>query len=148
MPVSKVQIGQNFYVKRRSGLWVEETTKPRQATAVERAEQEGIRIRVHYGDVETGRDWGDFHDVEGRVGRSIGRVVVPLLVSKPQSPGGSPIMTQHIVRLRWANRREGGDLYIHPKYHIDPQVIDGYDDDEWKKLFRKHFAPSKIGMNV
>lgn len=92
------------------------------------------RIRIHYGDVETGQDWGDMYDVAGYVGRSAGRLPIPLLINNINSMGGGGIMTQHIVRIRYANRRQGGDLYRHPQY-TPPVREDGYGND-----YDKHFS--------
>ena len=87
---------------------------------LERARRDGARIRVHYGDVETGKDWMDELGVEGTVGRSGGEVKVPLLIARADSTGGGSILTDRIVRIRYASKREGGDLYRHWGYHLDP----------------------------
>lgn len=82
-----------------------------------------LRIRVHYGDTETGLDWGDTYDVTGIVGRSMGPVKVPILLHNRRSRGGGAMLDHCIVRIRHANKRDskdGGDLYRHPKYHIAP----------------------------
>lgn len=79
------------------------------------------RIRVHYGDTTTGRDWMDVYDVTGCVSRSTGPIKVPILLHNRRSLGGTPMLDHCIVRIRYANRREGGDLYRHPKYHEDKE---------------------------
>jgi hypothetical protein len=39
------------------------------------------KIRLFYGDTQTGQSWFDEHDVVGRIGRSTGSIKVPLLVA-------------------------------------------------------------------
>ena len=85
---------------------------------LERVRNSGQRIRLHYGDTETGRDWGDVHDVTGRIGRSMGPVKVPILLYNARSMGGGAILDHCIVRIRPAgnDRGAGADLYRHPNY--------------------------------
>lgn len=83
---------------------------------LERARLNHMRIRVHYGDMNTGRDWMDQYNVTGRVGRSMGPKKVPILLHNSRSIGGVSILTNCVIRIRHANKTEGGDLYCHPKY--------------------------------
>lgn len=78
-----------------------------------------VRLALHYGDVETGRDWLDEWDMEGYVGRTTGPLNSPLLVANSRSDGGGVILDASIIRIRFANRSKGGDLYRHPTYHAD-----------------------------
>jgi hypothetical protein len=82
------------------------------------------RLRVYYGDVETGRDWEEEHEVIRYVGRSTGSIKIPLLVNNKNSHGGGGILDNCIVGIEYANRREGGVIYKHPKYHL--QSDEGY----------------------
>lgn len=75
------------------------------------------RIRLYYGDVKTGQDWGDIYDVTGTIGRSMGPCKAPILIHNITSFGGGAILDHCIVRIRFANRKNGGDLYRHPKFH-------------------------------
>lgn len=79
----------------------------------------GTRLALHYGDVETGEDWLDEFDMEGYIGRTAGPLVAPILVANARSSGGGAILDHCIVRIRFANRATGGDLYRHPNYHAD-----------------------------
>lgn len=71
------------------------------------------RIRLHYGDLETGRDYLEEHDIKGKIGRSIGPVKVPLLV--PVGGDGGPELFSHIVKISLLN---GDVLYKHPNWHL------------------------------
>ena len=83
---------------------------------LERARKGQTRISVYYGSAETGHGWGDVET--GRVGRSMGPQKVPIMLYSRRSIGGSAILTSSIVRITHANKKEGGDLYRHPKYEI------------------------------
>lgn len=72
------------------------------------------RIRIFYGDTETGRDWLEDNDVQGTIGRSTGTVKIPLLIKTSRCTGGGGILDHCIVKLLV----NGYCRYIHPKYHL------------------------------
>lgn len=72
-------------------------------------------LRVFLGDAQTGRDWMEEHDVMGAIGRSMGPVKIPLLVTKGQD-GGCGLLTACIVRLVDASSML--EVYRHPSYHL------------------------------
>jgi len=76
---------------------------------------QGFRLRFHWGDTETGLDWGDTYHVEGYVGRSTGTSKIPLLIWNSRSYGGGAILDNCIVKI--ATARGKRVLYEHPKYH-------------------------------
>ncbi len=78
----------------------------------------GTRLRLCLGDAVTGRDWEEEHDVEGYIGRSTGSIKVPILLANARSHGGGEILTTNIVKIQYANKKQGGVLYQHPNYHI------------------------------
>jgi len=73
------------------------------------------RCRFHWGDVKTGKDWGDDCDVIGRIGRSTGSIKIPILLYNSRSSGGGAILDHCIVKI--TESRGGRVLYQHPKYH-------------------------------
>jgi len=75
------------------------------------------RLRLYLGDPTTGRDWDEQYDVEGAIGRTGGRLHTPILLANARSIGGGEILTQNIVKIRYANKKQGGVLYQHPNYH-------------------------------
>jgi hypothetical protein len=86
------------------------------------------RLRFYWGDPETGLDWGEAFDVTGRIGTTTGRIKMFILVYNRRSYGGQMIMSDHIVRIDWANKK-GKDrkiVYCSKYYHTK--------DDE-KNLF-------------
>jgi hypothetical protein len=91
---------------------------------LERSRRTGERLRLHLGDATTGRDWLEEHDVTGRVGRSTGRIKIPLLLVSSRSHGGGGILDDSIVRIRAA--KGGAELYRHPLYHVPPITLADY----------------------
>lgn len=83
---------------------------------LERARINGTRIRLFYGETNTGLSWMDENDVIGRVGRSTGICKVPLLITSPSDDGGGAILDKCIVRIM--ETRSKTDLYRHPNFHV------------------------------
>ncbi len=54
------------------------------------------KIRVFYGDPDTGRSWHEENDVAGMIGRSMGPIKVPLMLKSRRSDGG-PALLDHCV---------------------------------------------------
>ena len=71
------------------------------------------KIRIFYGDTETGRDWNESYDIFGFIGRSTGSVKIPLILHSRRSTGGSGILEHCIVRITI----DKVDVYRHPSYH-------------------------------
>lgn len=89
------------------------------------------RIRLFFGDSQTGLDWMEEYETMGYVGRSMGTIKVPLLIKNSGSSGGCEITSENIVRI--ATRGEDGsyrDVYCHPAYH-QPQMRIGYRVSEY-----------------
>lgn len=67
------------------------------------------RIKIYYGDVKTGTPWSDF--VTCHVGRSTGRVKIPLAIKTSRSLGGEAILDNCIIKIEHANKKDGGIIY-------------------------------------
>lgn len=74
-----------------------------------------VRVRIELGDTKTGRAWEDSE--VGYIGRSTGRVKVPLVLHNSRSHGG-PSLLDHCV-LRISESKGGKLLYQHPNYSKD-----------------------------
>src|ERR1035437_10026036 len=59
------------------------------------------RITLDYGDVKTGRSWGEVNDITGYIGRSTGPVKIPILLYKVTSSGGGGILDSCILSIRY-----------------------------------------------
>ena len=90
---------------------------------IEAIEGNGVRYRLHYGDIETGKDWMDEYDVEGYVSRSTGITPIPILVHNKRSLGGGGILTNCIVKITTTGKNKY-TVYQHPNYHAPVQTIE------------------------
>lgn len=72
------------------------------------------RLRFYWGDTDTGQDWGETFDVDGRIGLSRGsKARFPILLHNSRSLGGGSLSSS-IVKITTA---KGKNLvYIHPNY--------------------------------
>lgn len=80
------------------------------------------RLRLYYGDTETGRCWMDEHDTVGSIGRSTGRYKIPLLIKTRRSLGGTAILDNRIIKITLVN---GAVLYKHPLFNMPEVKADG-----------------------
>lgn len=78
-------------------------------------EEPKTRLRFYYGDVKTGRDWGDIHDQVGYIGRSTGEIKIPLIIYNTRSYGGGALLDDCIVKIETSRGKRV--LYEHPNYH-------------------------------
>lgn len=113
--------GNTIKYKIRNGTAYHEETPENIVQILEsaRASNRSTRLRFCFGDVDTGRDWGEVNDIEGYIGRSTGSIKIPLLIKTVNSSGGGALLDHCIVRIE---RKERGDksyteVYRHPLYH-------------------------------
>lgn len=95
------------------------------------------RIRVFYGDVETGRDWGEENAVMGTVGSSSGHPKVPLMISRRGSLCGGAILAHCIVKIIDIGTRR--TLYENPNYQYPVYRVDDcqvYRGDQLVAMFK------------
>ena len=78
------------------------------------------RIRIFYGDKKTGRDWCEAYGTIGKVGRSSGKVRIPILLRTRRSNFGAAILDDCIVKITCDHEI----MYQHPNYHM-PLKLDG-----------------------
>lgn len=97
------------------GTFYDERTPVAVTAYLEAARKTRNRIRLRYGDAETGRDWLEEHDIEGYVGRSTGEIKIPLIVHNARSSGGPGILDHCIVRI--IDTKTHRVLWSHPKYN-------------------------------
>lgn len=110
-----------------NGTFYDDRTHAVVANVLERARLGGYRIHIHYGHVgdvdcmgspcEKGRDWLEKSGVEGRVGRSCGRIKIPLMIHNSRCVGGHCILDDCILRITRSIGRDGRDvLYQSPDW--------------------------------
>lgn len=102
-----------------NGTWYDHRTDPRVVEILERYRMDrgflgsGARLRLEYGDPDTGRSWGDFE--AGYIGRSTGTQRILLVVHNTRCIGGPAILTHCIVRI--TECRGNHLVWQHPRYH-------------------------------
>ena len=84
---------------------------------LEHARRIGLRIRLYYGDPATGRDWEEIHDIEGYVGVSTGQLKTPILLYNKNTTVPGSLMSDLVVKIKCANRKDGDVLWQHPNYN-------------------------------
>jgi hypothetical protein len=73
------------------------------------------RIRIFYGDKDTGLDWMEEHDTIGYIGRSAGETPIIILLNNNRPCGGGAVLTDCIVKIT----KDHTVLYQHPNYHYN-----------------------------
>lgn len=87
---------------------------------LENARKGRIRIKLALGDTKTGKDWGEVHDISGRIGLSKGSDArYPILVYNSRSYGGGAILDHCIVKVQVAN---GGKVLYQAKNYTPPVI--------------------------
>lgn len=81
---------------------------------LEMARKAGIRLKIEYGDAVKGTRWLDI--LVGYIGRSVGPTKIPIILHNTLSMGGMGILDHCIVRISHSNKKNGGDMYKHPRY--------------------------------
>jgi len=114
MPVIQ-QIEQTKQYKVVNGTSYNARTNPIVVQILENARLSHRRLRLFYGDRQTGKDWNEQFDVFGYVGRSTGSVKIPLLIHNKRSMGGGSILDHSIVKI--TDSRGKVILWQHPLYH-------------------------------
>jgi len=90
-----------------------------------------FRIRIWYGDAETGRSWNDEYDVAGRIGRTTGNITIPILINNKRSWGGVSVLIGSIIRIDAI--KEKRTLWKVPNFHVeDMKVCEVSGDENYK----------------
>jgi hypothetical protein len=115
--------GQTYQVA--NGTFYHASTPVAVIRVLEAARADGKTIRIHVGDVNTGRDWLEEHDVKGTVGRSTGSIKIPLLIEKGEH-GGSGLFDHCIVKI--LSVASGRTLYVNPNYTLGNLTLQTHSD--------------------
>jgi hypothetical protein len=111
----------------RNGISYSSRTSDAVVDVLENVRHSGKRIRVNLGDRETGRDWLEEFDVEGRIGTSMGPTKIPLIIHHRQCHGGPGLLDDAVIKIRTTGK-SGRTLYRHPKYHVGKmEMVPGRD---------------------
>ena len=108
----------NYQLKTRNGkISTIEVPNEKVGYMLQCAYGQQYRIRVWYGDTDSGNAWNDFHDVKGKVSFSNGETPIPILIATSRSHGGGSILTDCIVRIDIIEDKR--TMYKHENFHVD-----------------------------
>lgn len=99
-----------------------ESTHPRIKELLTLLNHSRRRVRIWYGDTETGRSWNEEYHITGEIGRSSGVAKIPLIIANRRSSGGPGILDHCIIRIDDINSRQV--LYKHPNFHTGLHLKD------------------------
>lgn len=94
-----------------NGTYYHEETPDNLIRVLDYCRQNNIRVTVDYGDTKTKKSWNETYDITGYIGRSTGKIKIPLLVYNSRSFGGSSLLDNCILSIKYANKKQGGLLY-------------------------------------
>lgn len=89
-------------------------TPSRVSTLLNNLKMSQQRVRLVYGDTDTGKDWLEEYDVIGTIGCSTGINKIPLLIKNSRSTGGGSILDHCILKI--VDVKSKRVLYQHEKY--------------------------------
>jgi ribosomal protein L21 len=92
------QSGDKSY-KVLNGTFYNIETPDRTVKALEKIRLSGERIILDYGDINTGKSFGDIYDITGTISRSTGPNKIPILVFSSRSSGGGGILSHCILKI-------------------------------------------------
>lgn len=110
---------ENIKYKVVNGTSYHENTSEEVIKILERVRNSKERVRIFYGDTETGRDWMEIYNTIGTIGRSCGEVKIPLLIKNNRSCGGIGILDHCIVKITLDKKV----VYQNPKYYLPDMEI-------------------------
>lgn len=85
---------------------------------LERVRQDQRKIRLFYGNAQTGQSWFEQYDVIGRIGRSMGPIKVPLLIEAGEI-GGPALLDHCIIRIDTPRKT----LYQHGQFRVGEAAL-------------------------
>jgi len=100
-PKEKLSNGNTIEYKRtENGTCYHKETPDKLVELLEELLENRTRITVDYGDIKTGKSWGEEHDITGYIGRSTGNIKIPLLVYNTRSYGGGALLDHCIIGIK------------------------------------------------
>ena len=132
----KLNNGNTLYYVERNGMYFEVGIKLKDSNEVESFDNVGeammrillnaytynFRIRIWYGDRNTGKSWNEEYDVTGTIGRSGGNLKIPLLMRTKRSHFGGALLLSSIIRID--DIEEKRTLWKVPNFHVEPMRVD------------------------
>lgn len=101
---------------KHKNLYFSDKTCLQVKNAIEAVYDIRARIRVYFGDTDTGKVWLEQCDISGTIGRSTGDIKVPLLIANSRSRGGPALLDHCIVGIQVIESRRW--LYKHTSFNV------------------------------
>ena len=92
-----------------------------------------LRVRIWYGDTDTGVSWMDEYDTMGAIGRSTGQQKIPLLIKNSRSSGGSGVLCHCIIRIDVISSKR--TIYEHPLFNVPMLTVATNNDNDTKNKY-------------
>ncbi len=105
----KLSNGNTINYKEYNGTFYHKNTSNKVVSILDNARESHTRLKIYYGDVKTGRLWGDISNCY--IGRSGGKIKIPLEIYNNRSFGGGALLDDCIVKIEFSNKKNGGVLY-------------------------------------
>lgn len=118
-----------IYLKDKEKLEVYKQVDEKLMNILNYSRKYGFRIRVWYGDRETGRSYNEDYGVKGTVSRSTGRINIPLLISTKRSLGGGALLVGSIIRIDDIEERK--TLWKVDNFHVEKMTIEEHEKEEY-----------------
>lgn len=96
----------------------------------------GRRVRIWYGDTETGRSWNEEYNVTGYISRSTGNIKIPILINNSRSYGGESLLDDCIIRIDDIQQKR--TLYKHENFHVEKMEVEIESDSEYPCRVMQH----------
>lgn len=104
------------------GTYYDARTPDAVISVLEMSRKTKTRLRLDYGDTNTGQSWGEQYDILGHIGRSTGSIKIPLLIHNSRSIGGGGILDYCIIKI--SESKGGRVLYRDENYKPYSPCID------------------------
>ena len=95
----------------------------------------GRRVRIWYGDTETGRSWNVESEFAGTIGRSNGKIAIPILIKNSRSYGGA-LLDDCIIRID--DIKEKRTIYRLDNFHVEKLEVEIESGSEYPYRVMQH----------
>lgn len=107
--------------KKYNGVYYHDGASDELIKVLDHARKNTIRVKLLYGDKELNTVWK--HSETGYIHVTRSKEPEPvILYSNGKFAGANQIMEQHIVRVEYANKKDGGTLWEYEKQEVNLYV--------------------------
>lgn len=103
---------------------------------LKRYENKPYRIRIWYGNKQTGEAWNEEYDIAGTIGRSSGTIKVPILLKTKNSHFGGAILVGNIIRID--DIKDKRTLWQADNFHIGKMEVEIESGSEYPYRVMQH----------